>query len=169
MVAKKNLVNLAKGSKATTAKSSSKVGKKLTPKEERDLKAKEKVRELLDDVPVLKQENKETLLELDTSNETKKGGEWLEEQVSVLTEKNELLEKEARDAKADYKKLFEDYQKLKSGGQVDDSIIKGKVIELFNELQNNYNKLGNNFIVYFPAFLNRLILFFPFLKEHKRY
>ena len=168
---------LAKSSKkTTTAKASSGVTKKKTLKEERDLKAKEKVRELLEDVSVFKEEKKESILELDTQDEPQKGGEWLEEQVSTLTERNEFLENEAQTAKDNYKRLYEDYQKIKSGGNVDDSVLKVKVLELFEELQTNYIRMGintrtnqPNFIIHFPAFLNRLIVFFPFLNEHKKF
>ena len=72
----------------------------------------------------------------------------------------------------------EDYDKLlnsRGGVNVNDGDVKRVVIELFNELQDNHIKLGvdangvGNFRIYTPGFLNRLIMFFPFLNDVKRY
>jgi hypothetical protein len=165
----KNLASLSKGSKTmkTTKKTTSSRSKTTSkPKtnviSDRDLKVKETVSKLLNDVPLMKKEEKKM-----EDNVVKKGTEWLEEQLQTLTEKNEALEKESFEAKENYKKLFEDFQKLKQGGGVNPE--KEKVLQLFNELQDNYGKLGQNFRVYFPAFLNRMVMFFPFLSNHKRY
>ncbi len=173
MEQKKNLASLSKGTKTTKKTSTSTRGKTTnkstakTKKEdvisERDLKAKETVSKLLDEVP-LRNKKEDTKME---TTEIKKGTEWLEEQLQTLTEKNEALEKEAVQAKENYKKIFEDFQKLKQGSGTNPE--KEKVIQLFNELQENYGKLGQNFRVYFPAFLNRMVMFFPFLANHKKY
>ena len=168
MAENKNLASLSKG--ATTTKKTTankKVGRprKADKVSERDLKAKETVSKLLDEVPLInkKEENKVENVEM------KKGTEWLEEQLQILTEKNEVLEKEANDAKENYKKIFEDFQKLKNSNDGQPNPEKEKVLQLFNELQDNYGKLGQNFRVFFPAFLNRMVVFFPFLSKHKRY
>lgn len=175
MEQKKNLASLSKGTKTTKKTSTSTRGKTTnkstakTKKEdvisERDLKAKETVSKLLDEVP-LRNKKEDTKME---TTEIKKGTEWLEEQLQTLTEKNEALEKEAVQAKENYKKIFEDFQKLKNSNDGQPNPEKEKVLELFNELQDNYGKLGQNFRVFFPAFLNRMVMFFPFLSKHKRY
>ncbi len=186
MAAKKdNLVKLAKGGKKETPKPPAvkkeevKVPEKvLTPEEERDLKAKAKVDELLDGIKLTPdtEEKKEELLEMDGGeDEEPKGVEWLEEQLSRLTHENEKLKAEAELAKADYSKLFNAFQQQKNAVQLNDNpngvdtLLKSKITQLFNELQANYLSLGRNFIIVPPAFMNRLILFFPFLEEHKRF
>lgn len=165
------LIKLAKGGNKTPVKKKNvgtKVNKKLNPAEERDLKAKQKVEELLQDVPILNEKNENgELIEID---EPKHGIEWLEEQVTLLTEKNESISAELAIAKADYARIFNDYQELKkSGGVINDDVIKNNVIRVFNELQSNHQQLDKNFIIYPVAFMNRLIKFFPFLLEHKKY
>jgi len=54
--------------------------------------------------------------------------------------------------------------------------VKAKVFELFDELQTNHLRMGTdpqtgvgNFRIYCPGFLNRMLAFFPFLNEVKRY
>lgn len=176
----KNLMNLARGSnkKPVAKKTVEKkvVAKTITPAEERDLKAKAKVEELLQDVN-LSPDRKDDLLEIETENEQpKKGAEWLEEQVTLLTEKNELLRSELALAKEDYTRIFHENQRIKSGTGSNDGAVAAKVIELFNELQENHIKMGTdrntgvgNFRIFCPGFLNRMITFFPFLASVKRY
>ena len=160
---KTNLINLVSKSEKNDEKKEKEVEKLVDDKE---LKAKEKVKELLKDIDLLSDADKKVV-----SAEIQKGTEWLEDQINVLSEKNTELEKEAAEAKENYKKLFADFQKLKEGNvsQADSGEVNKKVVQLFLELQDNYNKLGRNFIVYFPAFLNRMIMFFPFLQKHKNF
>jgi hypothetical protein len=174
-----NLVKLAKGNRKNSTTPVAKkpvvvkeVEKPKTPEEVRDFKAKQRVEELLSGVELTPK--KEELLELE-SEEPKEGVDWLEEQVSLLSEQNEHLRSELSVTKADYAKLFDDMQRLKSGGNVDDG-TKTKVVELFNELQNahltmGYNPSTNapNLIIAPVAFMNRLIMFFPFLQGLKRF
>lgn len=186
MTAKKdNLVKLAKSGKKETPKPPAvkkeevKAPEKvLTPEEERDLKAKAKVDELLDGIKLTPdtEEKKEELLEMDGGDEEEpKGIEWLEEQLSRLTHENEKLNAEAELAKADYAKLYNVLQQQKNTVTLNDNpngtdtMLKVKVVQLFNEIQANHLSLGHNFIIVPVAFLNRLILFFPFLEEHKRF
>jgi hypothetical protein len=185
-MAQKDLINLAKGKSAakpaakkpTPKKPAAKkpVVKEPTPEEVRDLKAKETVEKLLEDSPIVTLEKKDELLEFDeTPTEEPKGVEWLEEQVSLLTEKNEALKAELALAKEDFQKLAFDVQQGRLGSVSNDSEIKTAVLQLFNEIQENHIKLGvneqgiGNFRIYCPGFLNRLIKFFPFLEQHKRY
>ena len=180
---KDNLVKLAKGGKkvssAAPAVKKEEVivpEKVLTPEEERDLKTKAKVDELLDGVKLtLEPEKKEDLLEVAEDDDEPKGIEWLEEQMSRLTEENEKLKAEANLAKEDYEHLYSTFQQQKNGvvlndnPNASDTLLKTKVVQLFNEIQANHLALGHNFIIVPVAFLNRLILFFPFLDEHKRF
>lgn len=92
-----------------------------------------------------------------------------------LTEENEKLKSEAALAKEDYSKLFIAFQQqrntvvLNDNPNGSDTALKAKVVQLFNEIQANHLSLGRNFIIVPQAFLNRLIVFFPFLEEQKRF
>jgi len=182
MATKNDVVGLAKttkkpaakkpAAKKTTRKPAAKkpAVKKLTAKEERDLKAKETVKELLKDSPIVTLEKKDDLLVLDETPtpEEPKGVEWLEEQVTLLNQKNEALT-----AELDVVKI--ENQTLKASGGSNDGNVSKLVVDLFNELQENFVKMGvdnrgiGNFRIYTPGFLNRMIKFFPFLEQHKRY
>ena len=173
-MAKKNLVGIAKNRKPRkptikeTEQPKVKVEEKkeLSPEEERNLKAKAKVEELLHDSPIVnldkkKEEKIEEPEEVIEAQEPK-GVEWLEEQVQILSEQNEALVAELEMAK------------INGGG--DSTEVTRAVIALFDELQQNHIKLGvnpqtgvGNFRIYCPGFLNRMIKFFPFLEEYKRY
>lgn len=177
-MAKKSLVKLAKGDgeskkKVITTKKSVKKEKVLTPAEERDLKVKAKVDELLEGSELLSppKENSEELLEI--NNEANKSFEWLEEQVTLLSDENTKLKGELEIAKSDYNKLFSELQKGRQGivltNPEGDAAIKATLVKLFNEIQANHLALGRNFVIVPPAFLNRLIMFFPFLQDEKRF
>ncbi len=176
-MASKNLISLAKGKKpdAPVKKPVEKKveAKKLTPAEERDLKAKETVKNLLDGVDLTPPKNEEELIEIDSS--PKQGVDWLEEQVGRLAEENAALKSELELSKADYAKVFDDYRRLKGGSGVvasnpeENSALKVSVIKLFNEIQANYMAMGKNFVIVPPAFLNRLVMFFPFLNDEKKF
>lgn len=183
-MAKSNLIKLAKGGKTTKNKPTSTkpvvkvvVEKALTPEEERDLKAKEKVKELLSDVTLVPQSTDE-VLEIEESKKEPEGLEWLTEEVAKLTAENEQL-------KSDYSKLLDENRRLKNGNPaivanetepIDENLVKGKLVQLFNELQANYmrnpgvSQFGTpNFIIYPLAFMERMVMFFPFLGKEKRY
>jgi hypothetical protein len=152
--------------------------KNLTEDEKRDLKAKETVSNLLSDVKLTPQGDDE-LLEMDNGEGLRvdKTTEWLSEQMTLLNKENEKLRQESEVAKSDYGKIFAELQHLKSNlGVVDEGAVKSKVIELFEELQDNYIKMGinpatrrPNFEIIFPAFLERMVMFFPFLANRKKY
>ena len=152
--------------------------KPKTPEEVRNIKAKESVEKLLEGVsltPNVKEE-KEELLEI-ASDDKKNGLEWLQEQVDALATENGILRTEAQYAKEDYRKIFDENQRLKNGvGIQDDGMLKMTVVKVFNELQSNYISMGHNpmtgapnFVINPPAFMNRLILFFPFLQDEKKF
>ena len=166
-MAKKNVIGLAKSGTATAKKPAARkpaarkrkpVVKEPTAEEIRDKKAIETVNKLLEDSPIVTLDKKEEdLLILDETPEEPKGVEWLEEQVTLQAQQIEGLRGELAEAR------------LENPPAVTTSKVDGKVIELFNELQENYGRMGPNFEVRFPAFLNRMIMFFPFLAQHKKY
>ena len=174
----KSLVNLAMGGKKTTVTNKSDVENVKTistPEEVRDLKAKETVEKLLQDIPLnSKDRNNEELLEIDS--EQRGSLEWLQEQVTLLSSENQNIKNELDVAKNDYRKIFAENQQIKNGvGIVDDSALITAITTIFHELQSNYIKMGFNPITHDPnfvivpgAFLNRLIMYFPFLEKEKR-
>lgn len=184
-MAEKNLIKIAKGNgngkkPAVTAKKPAEkkvVETKLSPDQERNLKAKQTVEKLLEkvdlDITSPKKDNEE-LIELDSG--PKSGVEWLEEQIGRLSEENSALKSELELSKADYAKVFDEYRRLKGGGggvvlsnPDENSTLKVSVIKLFNEIQANYVAMGKNFVIVPPAFLNRLVMFFPFLQDEKKF
>jgi hypothetical protein len=180
-MAKSNYAKLAKGGEKKEKVTKKPVEKKvkevpLSPEQERDIKAKETVSKLLEGSEIFASPtdvNKEELLEL--SGEENKSVEWLEEQVTLLSDENTKLKSELEVAKIDYGKLFTEFQKLRQGKDIvltnpdADSAIKTTLVKLFNEIQTNHLALGRNFVIVPPAFLNRLIMFFPFLQDEKRF
>jgi hypothetical protein len=158
----------------------------LTKEEARDLKAKEVVKNLLSESEVdlsLTTKPKEDLLEV-VEDEKPQGSGWLEEQVALLTSENELLRAEVQEAQMNYQKIFNENQRIKAGqGIQDDSDLKQNIMRIFHELQSNYMKMGMsnqtrtevipagepNFRIAPAAFINRLIVFFPFLQKEKRF
>ena len=176
-MAKKDVIGLAKSGKATAKKPAARkpaakkpVVKEPTAEELRDQKAKETVSKLLADSPITTLDKKEDLLELDETPtpEEPKGVEWLEEQVTLLNQQKEALSAELGVVQAEN-------QALKLRGGSNDGEVTKVVIQLFNELQENFVRMGvdnrgmGNFRIYTPGFLNRMIKFFPFLEKHKRY
>lgn len=171
----KNTVGIAKGNArkaaakkpATRKPAAKKAAPPLTPEQERDLKAKEKVAELLKDSPL--SESKEDLLVLD---EDPKGSEWLQEQLPLLTQKIEGLQTELQTEQGKNAMLT---KKLEDTGGGDGEVTKA-VHMLFDELQTNYVKMGKNqqtggpnLVIAPTAFLNRLIQLFPFLAKKKQF
>ena len=68
-------------------------------------------------------------------------------------------------------RIFAEYQKLKQDNNIgsNDGQVAQNVIRVFNELQGNYFQYQQNFIIYPVAFMNRLIMYFPFLQNEKRF
>ncbi len=188
-MAKTNLLKLAKGTNKKTvpaslktAKTSAvkKIEKIITPEEERTLKAKRKVEELLQDVSVAQikampvEEEQESAYSSDAN-------EWLEEQTSMLGNDVEILRNELANAKEDYRILLEKYQAngnnngivLNSGNDGD---VAKSVIAFFNDFQNNYARMqGNgadgkpNMLIWPTNFMKLMVQFFPFLVDYKRF
>lgn len=141
----------------------------LTAEQERDLKAKAKVEELLEDVQLTPEKKEEELLILDETPEEPKGIEWLEEQLSLLSQDNARL-------KAENEVLVGENMQFRAGGNAPNDEVTVNVINFFDELQQNHLKMGTNpqtgvgnFRIYCPGFLNVLIKKFPFLEQYKNY
>ena len=167
-MAKKNLAKLAK---ETTTKLKSE--KKLTPEEERDLRAKATVEELTKDIDLtLGKKEIDDLIEIDGSK-NENNFNWLQEQVGLLTEENERLRKETEAAKQDYKKIFDEIQAIKSGKNNVDPATNQNLINLFMDLQNNL--LGNNsertswVNADIKVLLGKMSRLFPFLQQYIKY
>jgi hypothetical protein len=181
MAQNSKLLKLANGGdkKSPPAKKTGvKKEKVITPEEERDLKAKAKVKELLDGVDLSSPKKEDDLLKI--SKEEQHGTDWLQEQVGLLSSENELLKADLAVAKSDYQKLLVENQHLKEGvGIQDESTLKTGVLTIFHEIQSNYLKNPGfttipiagtpNFVIVPPAFLNRMIMYFPFLQKEKRF
>jgi len=169
---KNSLIGLAKGEDKKAKTPANKKEVVLTPAEERDLKAKAKVDKLLEGVDLTLKKG-DDLLEIDTPPKDSGDILWLQDEVSKLTEENERLKSEVALAKGDYGKLFDDYQKVRSGvlssDPNNDGALRLKVVQLFNEIQAQQISLGANFFIHPPSFLLRLIMFFPFLESEKRF
>ena len=179
MATNSKLVNLAKGSDKKSPPAKKTVVKKevITPEEQRDLKAKAKVKELLEGVSFEPPTNKKEDDLLEITKEEQHGTDWLQEQVAALSSENELLKFDLATAKDNYAKIFDENQRIKTGGNIqDDGALKTGILTVFHEIQSNYVKNpGNtqygtpNFVIVPPAFLNRMIMYFPFLQQEKRF
>lgn len=119
---------------------------------------------------------------VDTSEE-RHGNEWLEEQIQLLTQESDQLRDELMQARNEYDNLYTAMQNngmmpqevQMQYGQGNDAVKMG-VLALFNELQQNLLAMGvnqetgvPNFQIYPVGFLNRMMVFFPFLENEKRY
>lgn len=183
-----NITKLAKGGakktttrKTTTAKkkTAQKPVAKKTTTDERDIKAKNKVAELLKDIDLTKPSEKQA----PSKSEIKEDGnniEWLQEQLTILSDENEKLRTELGQAKEDYGKLFKGFNEkkvvqqpqsqipLQSGDKTNENILK-----LFSELQNNFTGRNPEKTPWSTASIKHLlglmVQLFPFLQQHKNY
>ena len=187
-----NLINMAKKTKTTTKPSVDTIKKVVTKKtteaivkveepviEDRDTKAKKTVEKLLEGLSLNPYEykKKEEVIEEDGEyDETNNTGsdEWLEQQVTELTQANEYLRNQlanispvqnSRNNNSDV--ILEDTE----------SNVKVNVVNLFLEIQTAYMNVGfnynngipkSNLIIHPEAFINRLLNFFPFLEEYRK-
>lgn len=187
----KNLTRLAKKGKENNAPPKQKapvVNKTVEKVETPIIKVKvptteETVLSIIDNIDVLTGKSdieivenvEETSSEAPTTME-KEATRWLQEQVELLTAENEQL-------RADLEQLNDYYNPNPNGPQNDlykptsthnDSNVG--VINLFNEIQTNLISMGinqqtgmPNLIIAPINFLNRMIAFFPFLENEKRF
>jgi len=134
--------------------------------------AKAKVDELLQDIDVDVKIKKDVLgIDLPTKDEISNNDvTWLQEQLSILVEKYETVSNDYSLLREEYEKMQNEFNELKKLPQNDEvKDVVNNVIAVFNELQTNHMKYGHNFIIYPIAFMNRLIIFFPFLSKYKKY
>ncbi len=188
-----DLVKMAKTKKSpsstiknTTKKTieAKKVAKPLEEVEEdRDTKAKKTVEKLLEGISFNPLDYKKKVEEEPEygddgeedgeTNENNSGGtEWLEQQVTELTEINEYLRNQlAVIPQNNTKNLISDEVQLV------DNNVKMNVIKLFMELQTVYMNVGfnyqtnpprSNMIIFPEKFMARLLDFFPFLEEYRK-
>ena len=98
------------------------------------------------------------------------GNQWLEDQVTVLSDKNKQLEDEVVLARENYNKLLDS-----KGGEVpattptNDSDVQRGVRKIFDDLRNNYEGKNQNQTKYEDAkikvLLEQFLRTFPFLTE----
>jgi hypothetical protein len=182
-----NLINFAKGKgKAapantntakpnTVKKPAPKIIEKPKTKEEiRDEKVKETIGMLLKDVDGFREDG----VKVNEVNVNEviapqiQNNEWLEEQVSQLTEECERLKTELDVAKTEYSMLFEKMQN-KGNSVLSDETIKSNILVLFEELQNNL--LGRNEqrtswkTVSIEHVLNQMLVLFPITENYRRF
>lgn len=133
--------------------------------------AKKKVDELFGDIVKVDIKNATKVADKIEALQSEGGGnQWLEDQVSVLNEKNKELEDENIRVKSDYEKLFNS-----KGGSVpttDDSELQKGIRLIFNDLRNNYEGNNQQKTKYVDAkihvLLDRFLKLFPFLLEGRK-
>jgi len=149
------------------------VEKPKTKEEERDEKAKETVEKLLQGVEFT---SIKPVVEIEEPIKAVQGEgvEWLEEQVTSLTEQCDLLKAEANEAKENYARLFQDYQKKGSSSDgLGEETAKQNVLFLFKQLQANM--FGQNpqhevyEFIYIKPLLVQLMQLFPFTEEYRQF
>ena len=189
----KNLINMAKSTKTSPAK---KVVKKEVKKEaikevkkvieqpieeDRETKAKKTVEKLLEGISLnpfdYKKKAEEPEFdggEIDDGELNPSGGnEWLEQQVTELTQLNEYLRNQL--ASATPNNNVNQYNR--DGIMLADNNVKENVVKLFTELQTVYINVGfnynfvpprSNMIIYPEQFMIRLLDLFPFLEDFRK-
>ena len=128
-----------------------------------ELRAKEKVSKLLEDMPVESVVVKTDKLQ---DSKEKKTVEWMEEQIQMLTDQNAKLEAQNDQLKNDYNKLFDQYQ---SSPSADSDHLKRGIEEIFFELDATLRGLRYGGVAYEEAkirpLLNNFMAKFPFLQN----
>jgi len=187
MEKKSKLANLAKKNSAKKTTKGVVKEKKITEKvveekkdeilNEKESEIKNKVNKLIEHVDLLKNnigtgksntdENLDESKKNDESPELKKDKTiiWYEEQLNDMYAKYELLQKE------------NEVLKIQQGNgntsldseSTNDKKVRETVLVLFEEIQTGYMNLGRNFIIYPKGFLERLIMFFPFLSNYRKF
>jgi len=184
---KNNLVNLAKGGgKKTTPVTTKKpvvkpvvkvVEKPKTKEEVRDEKAIETVEKLLQGVELTPKIEVEVEV---PSNEPKEemSNEWLEEQLTIISEENQLLKSELTQAKDDYSRLYNQFQNgdvitNSNPDNLNDETYKQNILFMFNELQANFlgmNQERNRYsIVNIDYMLKQFMSLFPFTEQYRKF
>lgn len=156
----KDVVGIAKGTpkKGRTRKPPA-TAKKRTPTTKKKVdksaseKAKETVTELLSDVNLTPNAEKESFELIEETPEKVKSTEWLAEQVEKLTKENGELKQQLGNAK--------------------NSSVEANVIGLFNEFQGEYLKHSPQTMahtqIYLTALMGKMLVAFPFLQPYKKF
>ena len=188
-----DLVKMAKTTKKTTPSATKKVvTKKEEPKkivkpveveEDRDTKAKKTVEKLLEGISFNPLDYKkkeveevdEDAGEYDSEQpEHENGGsnEWLEQQVTELTQINEYLRNQLANSTPQNGSNYTNKDIM-----LQDNNVKENVVKLFMELQTVYMNVGFNYSSGIPRtnmiinpeqFMIRLLDFFPFLEDYRK-
>ena len=147
---------------------------KLTPEEERDIKAKQKVEELLQgvDLTINPSANVEEVVDENTP-QSAETNEWLEEQAGLLSDQTEILRSELAIAREDYARLYENMQNSRGGnsnGYENETMIQN-ILTIYNELDSNLrgkNAEGQIWTtVDIRYLLNQMNQLFPFTARYK--
>jgi len=186
-----DLVKMAKTTKKTTPSTTKKVvtKKEVEPKkivklveveEDRETKAKKTVEKLLEGISFNPLDYKKKEVEEDSEDdgeqiehENSGSNEWLEQQVTELTEINEYLRNQL--ANTSTQNNSSNYTSKEV--VLADTNVKLNVVKLFLELQTVYMNVGFNYtsgsprtnmVIYPEQFMVRLLDFFPFLEEYRK-
>ena len=188
-----DLVKMAKTTKKPTPAATKKVvTKKEEPKkvvkpveieEDRDTKAKKTVEKLLEGISFNPLDyKKKEVEEVDEDGgeydgeqaEHENGGsnEWLEQQVTELTQINEYLRNQLANSSPQNGSNYTTRDVM-----LEDNNVKENVVKLFMELQTVYMNVGFNYTTGVPRtnmiinpeqFMVRLLDFFPFLEDYRK-
>ncbi len=182
-----DLVKMAKKTPSTTKKVV--IKKEVEPKnivlpvdleEDRDIKAKKAVEKLLEGISFnpldyKKKEVEEVYEDSEEQVEHENSGnnEWLEQQVTELTQINEYLRNQL--ANTSLQNTSNNY--ISNDVVLEDNNVKTNVVKLFMELQTVYMNVGFNYssgvprtnmIINPEQFMIRLMDFFPFLENYRK-
>lgn len=134
--------------------------------------AKKRVDELFGNI--VKVDIKDATQVVDKLNELQSdggGNQWLQDQVTVLSEKNKALEDELIVAKESYNKIL-DSKGGESSAPVDDNELQRGIRDIFNDMRNNYEGKNQNQTKYEDAkihvMLDKFLRTFPFLLEGRK-
>lgn len=189
-----NLIKMAKSTK--TSPSTKKAVKKEITKEvkkdiiepiveeDRETKAKKTVEKLLEGIYLNPNDYKRKpaeSVEIDSTDNNESeinqgnGNEWLEQQVTELTQINEYLRLQLANVNTSTQQPNNQY--TNNDVILEDQDVKVNVIRLFTEMQTVYINVGfnytsgtpkSNMIIYPENFMARLLDFFPFLEEYRK-
>jgi len=185
-----DLVKMAKGKKTTGTTIKKIVAKKVIEpivktepiEEDRDTKAKKTIEKLMEGISFNPNDYKSKEIdnieedsgeeEGDEPNENNSGSnEWLEQQVTELTQMNEYLRNQLAS------NLPQNNNYTSKDVALEDNNVKLNVVKLFMELQSVYMNVGFNYtsgaprtnmIINPEQFMVRLLDFFPFLEEYRK-
>ena len=163
-----------------------KVVKPVEIEEDRDTKAKKTIEKLLEGISFNPLDyKKKEVEEVDEDggeydgeqpeHENTGGNEWLEQQVTELTQINEYLRNQLANSSTQTQDNLTNYTTKEV--VLEDNNVKENVVKLFIELQTVYMNVGFNYSTGIPRtnmiinpeqFMVRLLDFFPFLENYRK-